>query len=242
MEASAIQNAARRGTRVIPFSRWGLLAAVACAGLMPQAGCKRPADASARSGPPVSTPAQVVEALHAARKAGRLNELDRYMPAGEGRRHAETILAVDQVLAANRALQAAGTRVFGAATMSSFDVSTIGNSYGGFSIEMHVVREAIDGKTARVMVQEGDAIPLVPIQLELREGRWLVLIESPEPGLAARLDKLARTLDDTRRAATRADSSYKSLVDSFRYRVLPQIAAIEQAEETAGESKTTAGR
>lgn len=202
-------------------------------GALPAAAAALAAGGCRPQSPPAATaetPTQVVQAVQAARAAGRLSEIDRHLPPGAGRRHAPVILAVDQVLAGNRALQTAGAAKFGAAAMLSFDVSSIGNSYGVFSISVKAVRESIDGDRAVVMIQESDFVPLVPVELQRRDGRWLVCPPEPEPGLVERLDKLARTLDDARQKIMKADATYEQLVEAYRYRVLPQIEAIEQAD------------
>src|SRR5262249_16322638 len=109
----------------------------------------------------IQSPSRVVETIHSIRSSGRLAELDNSIVPAARRFQVPVILAVDQVLAANAALQSQSATHFGSALVMSLDLSEIGESYHVFSHTVSVVRETISGDNATVLIQAGERVPLI---------------------------------------------------------------------------------
>lgn len=208
------------------------VAAVLLLTTLTSSGCRDP-DA-ARAAANQASPRDVIAAVNDVRRSGRYQQLDNYLAPGQAGRHVPILLAIDQVLAANRALQKAGAERFGRAAMFGYDVELIGDYYGVLSMQVHAVRETVTGEEAVVMVQEGDHVPLQPVRLIRQDGGWRLMLEDPEPGLAERLNKLAGVLDDIRGQLDRKIQSVVDLRTAYRYRVWPIIEAIAEADESSG--------
>ncbi|MEE8170304.1 MAG: hypothetical protein V3T70_07130 [Phycisphaerae bacterium] len=181
------------------------------------------AGGSLRKGP---GPSEVVTLINSARVSGHFRELSRHVAADGAGAHVPVLLAVDQVLASNRALQQDAGKRFGRAAVSSLDLSSIGNLYGVLSLDVKVILEDISGDRGHVMIQEGDNVPLIEVPVEWRKGRWLAFLERPEAGLADRLNDLASELDGVRRRSLDSQRCLADLQREFRYRVWPLIQEI----------------
>lgn len=112
----------------------------------------------------------------------------------------ELVQAVDRLAWANEALQAAVTEHIGRASASTFDRSQVANIIGVFSKDVEVIAERVEGDKAVVTIQVGRKVPLDEVDLTRHEGRWLIQTDTPIPGVAAELRKLADVfIDATRR-------------------------------------------
>src|SRR4051794_36610111 len=117
-------------------------AAVLLPAMLLSAGCRErpePAPAAVLSAVAILTPTRVVETLHALRTTGRLAELDSYVVPAERGYQVPVILAIDQVLAANAALQSDAAARFGSALAMGLDLAQIGDSYHVFSRRVRAV-------------------------------------------------------------------------------------------------------
>lgn len=220
-------EARRKPTRPISRAHSCLLLCIAGVSILNTACRRNLSAAQAETAQPGMSPSEVILAINRARVAGHYDQLKQSLAPGRNSDHILILLAVDQVLSANTALQAAITKRFGSATAAQFDLSEIGESYGMFSFHVRVIRERINDERATVTIQEGDNVPLREVALELHNGRWLAATELPERGLVEKLQKLARIIDQIREQADQPASTFQQLADSFRLRAWPQIEAID---------------
>jgi hypothetical protein len=185
--------------------------------------------AAARPGPPAS-PTEVVRALHETRVQRRFNEIAPYLQPGEAQGHVNVLLALDQVYDANQSLQAVIVRRFGTAPARAYDLSGMADAYGPLSRTITVLREAVDGDSAVVMLQQGDAVPLYRCTLSLGPDGWIVELPSPESGLEDRLRRIAYGLDRVRERAEKTGGGYAEFERAFQNQIWPILAEIHKSD------------
>lgn len=184
-----------------------LLLAILCGG------CDRfrPADDSASTASRKSTASsaasdtalsavETVRRIHQYRIAGQIGHIEPYLLPEQRAAVVELMHAVDRLERANEVLQSAVTRRLGRASAMMFDRSEVANVVGVFSKSVKVVDERVAGDGAVVTIQVAGRVPLEEVRLVRRDGRWLVLTDTPIPGVAAELGRLAdRMIDEAAR-------------------------------------------
>ncbi len=146
------------------------------------------------------SPIETVRRVHQYRLAGQLGRIRPYLTPDQRFAVVELIQAVDRLAWANEALQAAVTKHIGRASASAFDRSQVANIIGVFSKDVEAIAERVEGDRAVVTIQVGRRVPLDEVDLIRHEGRWLIQTDTPIPGVAAELRKLADVfIDATRR-------------------------------------------
>lgn len=152
--------------------------------------------------PVATTPAQVValsptetvRRVHQLRAAGKIGQLEAYLVPDQRASIVELIQSMDQLLSANRALQASVREHLGPATAAAFDRSEAANAIGVFSEDIEILSERIEGDRAIVTIQVADRVPLTEVRLVRRDGRWQIQTDPPIPEVAEQLCKLADVL------------------------------------------------
>lgn len=141
-----------------------------------------------------ATPLQTVLAVHKYRAEGRLGMIESHLVVEQRPYVLELLHAVDRLVAANQALGDAITRRLGRLTAEAFDYSQVANLVGVFSRDVDVLDEKIVGDAAVVTVQIAKRVPLDSVHLVRSGGRWLIRTDTPIPGLAVELGRLADVL------------------------------------------------
>ena len=142
----------------------------------------------------VISPTQTVRRVHQLRIAGQVAQLEKHLLPSQRPYIVELIQSIDQLLSANRVLQASIAKHLGSATAIAFDRSEAANAIGVFSKDLEVLNERIEGDRAVVTIQVGGRVPLEEVQLVREQGRWLIQTDPPIPEVAKELRKLADVL------------------------------------------------
>lgn len=145
------------------------------------------------------SPIEVVRRVHEYRLAGRLGLVAQHVLPDQRPHVLQLIRAVDRLLQANQALQAAVTNHIGPASAEGFDRSQVANIIGVFSNEVEILDQRLDGEVAVVTVQVARRVPLDEVTLVRLEDRWLIQTDPPIPGVADELRRLAEVLLDAAR-------------------------------------------
>jgi hypothetical protein len=123
-----------------------------------------------------------------------MEQLEEYLLPEQRVHVVELIQAMDQLLAANQALQASVTRNLGPATAAAFDRSEAGNAIGVFSTDVEILRQQVEGDEAVLTIQVAGRVPLEQVDLVRVDGRWLIKTDPPIPEVPLQLRKLADVL------------------------------------------------
>ncbi|UCC30652.1 MAG: hypothetical protein JSU86_20960, partial [Phycisphaerales bacterium] len=142
------------------------------------------------------SPIETIRRVHQYRLAGQLGRIRPHLVPDQRFAVVELIQAIDRLEWANEALQAVVTEHIGRASASAFDRSQVANIIGVFSKDVEVIAERVEGERAVVTIQVGRKVPLDEVDLTRHEGRWLIQTDTPIPGVAAELRKLADVLLD----------------------------------------------
>ena len=143
---------------------------------------------------------ETVRRIHQYRIAGQIGYIEPYLLPEQRAAVVELMHAVDRLERANEALQAAVRRRLGRASAMMFDRSGVANIVGVFSKSVKVIDERVVGEEALVTIQVAGRVPLEEVHLVRRAGLWLVRTDTPIPGVAAELDRLAdRMIDEAAR-------------------------------------------
>ncbi len=194
------------------------------------------AESAAQDAQPTSTgtPSDVVRAVNALRRSGRVHEmLDHVAPE---RRAAvrDLVTAVDQLLIDNRVLQARLAELNLSASATLFDRSGMANAIDVFSMDVEVIREEIADQSARVAIRVGQRLPLAEAHLVWRDQRWLVLPDEPIRGLADELRNLGKALNRVAAAATLERMTLEQVARELEFWQRP---VLERIHKLVAESK-----
>lgn len=142
------------------------------AGLIILGGCSRRDDGAAGVGSGAAGPRATIERLLALRAAGRYQEMGPLILAEQRRAVTDTLLAIDDFLAANRQLGDYVRDHVGLNLADSVDQSHLGGSLDVFSRFVELLDETIDGDTARVAFTVDGQLPVRRAVLRLTAGAW----------------------------------------------------------------------
>ena len=174
-----------------------------------------PAD-SAVSLPSEMSSSATVNHVRRLRNEGRLAELEEFLGADQRRDVVELIQSVDQLLYANRVLQARVEAHLGMATAAAFDRSEAANAIGVFSRDVEVISERVDGDRATVLIQVAGRVPLEEVQLLRVDGAWRLTTDPPIAGVAEEIRNLADALLRCSRRAEHPSMTAKKLRAELR--------------------------
>lgn len=224
--------------------RCGRLALLAVAGGL--AGCSPPATPPATApAAEVETPKQVLQRLIALRSARDYRRLPDLTAAGSGPAIVETLLAVDDFLAANGRLCDWVRDHIGLGLSQTVDQSYLGDDLGTylgpglgiFSREAELLDETISGGTARVTYLVAHRLPVREVRLQRSAGGWRLDPGGvPSPLLAEAFHDMARGLDrvlaELRSGSLPADAvrdDPQRLIEKVRARLRRGVALLSKA-------------
>jgi hypothetical protein len=187
---------------------------------------------------PYAGPLETLRRAGQCRRARRLQDLAAYLLPEQRDAVLEQLLAVDELTAAGESLKARVNRVVGPGAAATFDRTGVTNALGPFSRDVECVSESVEGETARVRIRVAGQLPLEEVKLLRRDERWLIQTDSPIPGMAAELRKLAGVLnrvgDEVERRHLTADQIERELA----LRQHPILQRIDQLTEAAKHPRT----
>lgn len=194
--------------------------------------------------PPVSPEETVglMRKLHADRDYESLGE---YVTVASRSAFVDTLMAMDDFLAANASLQSAVHESMDARLAPLWDLSPWADAMGLFAPQVKVITADDDGKTALIRYQIADRVPLEDVKLHWVNDRWMYDPGEALPGLAPAIRELSMTLNSLAQKVRRRPMSRDDLDAEFRLRVIPRLnrvlaAAATQPAEPEKPAPTTA--
>ena len=182
-----------------------------------------------------ASPADTVRLVNTLRRAGRLQEMARFVAQDRREAVLELIEAVDRLALDNRSLQRRFQDAGQGAVGTLFDRSEVANIIGVFSTDVEVIKEELAGGSAVVTIQVGRRVPLEEVSLRLQDDRWTVMPDPPIPGLADELRNLGTALRRVGEAVSRKEMTAEEIareMDFWQRPVMKRIARlVEQAEQ-----------
>lgn len=181
------------------------------------------------------TPIETVRRVQEYRASGQLSLLEPYLLAEQRAPIIELLQSMDQLIAAGAALQAAVEKHIGTASAEAFDRSGAADILGAFSKHVEILREEVNGETAKVTIQVAQRVPLESISLVRRDGHWVIREEQPIPGVAEALRGLARIDAALARELAKKKMTAAELHQELKLRRAPiqrRLAGIYQQSQT----------
>lgn len=180
--------------------------------------------------------------LHADRDYESLGE---YVTVASRSAFVDTLMAMDDFLAANASLQSAVHESMDARLAPLWDLSPWADAMGLFAPHVKVITADDDGKTALIRYQIADRVPLEDVKLHWVNDRWMYDPGEALPGLAPAIRELSMTLNSLAQKVRRRPMSRDDLDAEFRLRVIPRLnrvlaAAATQPAEPEKPAPTTA--
>ena len=151
-----------------------------------------------------------------------------------------TLMAMDQFLAANDELLAALGRQLDPALLPQWDLSAWAEAQGIFAPRVRVVSATDDGRSGTVTFQVGERLPLEEADFLWSGDRWSYQPGPDVRGLASAVRELAGAVSAVARRARRETLSPQAVDEEFRLGVVPRLTAIQQL--AAAESRASAAR
>jgi len=173
------------------------------------------------------SPAQTVERIHTLRTEHRYAELIRHLNPHQATDILDFLLAMDELIAAEREVQAAARQCPGVRA-TDCSLGDLANSQGVFSERLRVVSERVEADRAAVTIQIADMLPLETVELESVGGRWVYSVESPAGPLPDALRDLARAMrrfGASLRAGPMGPDQFRA---EFRLRISPRLRRITE--------------
>ncbi len=183
----------------------------------------------------ILSPVETVRRVHRHRIAGQIGSIEPYLLPDQRPAVVELIQSVDRLEWANDALQAAVTERFGRASALAFDRSEVANIVGVFSHDVEIVDERLEGDQAVVTIQVADRVPLEEVKLVRRGDRWLIQTDTPIPGMAKELRRLADVFVDAARRVKRDGQTVAELREELKAQQAPiirRLAALTQRQRS----------
>ena len=167
------------------------------------------------------SPGETVRRVNEYRKAGKLHLIRGFIVPERRVAVIELIEAVDRLIAANANLAHVTVRKLGPEKARELDRSGFADVIGVFSVNVEVVDEKVEGDRAQVTIQIGKRLPLDRVDLERREGRWMIQTDPPIPAVADELEKLASVLTQFAERIDRGQSSTERVQTDLARREAP---------------------
>ncbi|MCK6456909.1 MAG: hypothetical protein L6Q92_10330 [Phycisphaerae bacterium] len=211
-----------------------IAAAGALAGVF--AGCKPSAPDSAAppaasrlpAAPEPTTIEETIERIHALRSARLYSELERLVVPERRSDVTDLLLAVDQLLSANRRIQDIANRKLGRGMAVIWDLATIRNNLGILSDSIRLIGCEQNGPQLVATIQELDHVPLVRETFERRDGRWLYVPQGTDPEFTRQLMALGRVVQQIGDQLDAGRLSVRDMDEAYRCRVVPLIRELDQ--------------
>ncbi len=176
--------------------------------------------------------ARLLHALHEQREYGKIAQLI------VDERRASTLrvlIALDEAIAANADLRRTAETAYSGPQSEYWDLASMENNLGIFSKKVSFINVAYRGDEAVVTFQQGDFVPLVHEDFVQQDGLWRLRPDHTPEQLPASLNELARVIREVEGEVAKG-ASLNAYVDSFVYRVVPQMRRVA----TAGDTKSPA--
>jgi hypothetical protein len=170
---------------------------------------------------------EVAARIHALRVAGRVHELETHVVTARRAEVVAMLQAVDRLLEANgRVLRLADGR-FGRGAAVPWDLGAIRNNLGLLSESVRIVRHEEQGDTGRVLLQEGDNVPLVSERFERVDGRWMYAPEAIDLKVVEQLRRITRIVDQIADRIAAGQLTVELMDESYRLRVVPLVNELD---------------
>lgn len=211
--------------------RSGVLArsvAVVLLGSLPAVvGCRQDDDRSAASvNASPSTPAETVESLRAWHARGAYLAIRPHIdPAARGDL-IDLLMAVDELLAANRRACRTIEASSPGADVSMFDMSPAKRALGLFAPDVQVAGIEESGPEAKVHLRIPGQARLVQVRLERREGLWVYMPGPTSPEMVAGLRELAAAWDRIALVVGSGGHTREEIADIARRHLTPGLQAL----------------
>lgn len=190
-----------------------------------------------------ASPRAVIEQLITTRQQGLYQPMDELVVPGRAYEVTDTLLAVDEFLAANRVLCDYVRHEFTLGLSESIDQSSWGSHLDIFSQYVELIEERIEANGATVAYMVDGQVPVRRAHLTRVDGRWRY---DPGPGydpqLPAAFRRMARglrqVLDDLKSGHLPADAirtDPERLVEEVRVRLLPGIRMLPRPTTQPGD-------
>jgi hypothetical protein len=192
--------------------------------------CSRSPTNSPAGAPPL-TPHQTLTRLIAGRAARQYTELQGLVCPGHGHEVVETLVAVDDLLAANQTLGEVLRQRGFSGLAQTIDQSYLADHLDVFSPYVELLDEVITGDTAAVSFTSDGRLPARQARLRRVDGAWRY---DPGPGydpnlpeafhrIAKGLRQVADDLEGGRPSATELRDAPDRFIDRVRIAMLPGV-------------------
>jgi hypothetical protein len=180
-------------------------------------------------------PADVLRKMRQQYEAGRYRLIEPYIAAERRVQLVDTLIAVDQVLVANRRLQSVVTEHYGPGAALVWDLGELEYHVGPFSRNAQIIRSEKRGQKATVVIQIAERIPLQDIHfVQNKEGGWQYLPDQPIEGMPAGLRRLARKMDELSETLQGGEVTQNQFEQRYRTEVLPLMDALGDSKDAGG--------
>ena len=183
--------------------------------------------------PPARSPADTVALLQTLHRQRAYDRIAPLIVADQRAVSLALLRAIDQVLDANESLRRMAEEAYSGPVTETWSLAAMADNLGPFSENVRRISQQFKGDTAIVTLQAGDNIPLIHAQFVLSGPQWQYRPEPSPNRLTTELLALTGILRSVEESV-RYGAPFDSYLDSFLYRVLPQMARVVTAKDEGG--------
>lgn len=176
---------------------------------------------------PPQTIEQTLTYLRQAHVEGAYQRLTAHLTPDARKPLVDLLIAIDEVLVANRGTQTAIKEACPQVDPRWFDVSFLADWLELFSDDLTVIRVDRQAGRGTVTAQVGDRMPLVYLNFERNQGRWVYQSGPIDAALIPLVRDVARALDQvTQSVASETHATPEAIQREFEVRLKPRLERI----------------
>lgn len=183
---------------------------------------------------PPETVAGTYELLHQLRDRRAYLAMEPYIDARHKRAVIDLLVAMDELLAANRAALAAAEEHCPEFDTRRLDMTFLANRLSLFSEQIELKSTQIEGDQAIARVQIGGRLPLKDLRFERRAGRWVYLPGEQGGDLASIVREMADAMNRLTRFIQKGGQDRRDVENAYRLYMGPPMERMREMARQQG--------
>ncbi len=184
------------------------------------------------------TPMETAASMRRWYRQRRYRLLEQYINPAGAAAVINTLMAMDKLLTADNELGAAVECRLGPGEAARWSVAWLADGIDIFSGSVRLICEDVKHDEAAVTFQVGDRIPLERAVFKNRDGRWVLQVDEPIPGLPGALDDFADAVGRVARRVREQPMTAEQIDSEWSVRLRPLEKRLRGILEAYARSRT----
>ncbi|MBI4581794.1 MAG: hypothetical protein HY718_19010, partial [Planctomycetes bacterium] len=183
-------------------------------------------------GPRIMSVAETFQQLRQWRQQGAYGAMEPYLQPAAREATIDLLLAVDELMTANRAALQAVRQACPDIDTSRFDLTVILDSLDLFSRRVELVRCEEMGNTAAAIAEVSGRLPLVEMHFERHDGRWVYVPGTENRNVVDLIRNMTRSLGQIALVLSGRPATAEEVDYEYRLRLAPKLTRMRQQPGT----------